>query len=133
MRLDTQLGQGLQGRTALLVEDESLVSMMTEDVLDQAGCEVLLAMRLSEALELAQTAQFDFAILDVNLGGGQTSYPIAEMLLAKRIPFFFATGYDEAGMDPLFKQHPRIQKPYSPDCLLKVARELFANPLWGTI
>jgi CheY-like chemotaxis protein len=126
MSLDTQLEQSLHGRTALLVEDESLVSMMTEDVLDQAGCEVLLAMRLSEALELARTAQFDFAILDVNLGGGQTSYPIAEVLLAKRIPFFFVTGYDEAGMDPRFKQQPRVQKPYSPDRLLKAAAELLA-------
>ncbi|MBW3536028.1 MAG: baseplate J/gp47 family protein, partial [Gemmatimonadetes bacterium] len=33
------------------------------------------------------------ALLDVNLGHGQTSYPVAEVLAARGIPFAFLTGY----------------------------------------
>lgn len=84
----------LQGLTVLLVEDESMVSMLAEDVFLDAGCVVLLAMRLREALEIARTEKLDFAVLDVNLGGGDTSYPVAELLEEREVPYMFATGYE---------------------------------------
>lgn len=116
----------LQGLTVLLVEDESMVSMLAEDVFLDAGCVVLLAMRLREALEIARTEKLDFAVLDVNLGGGDTSYPIAELLEERNIPYMFATGYDANGMDPRFSSRPRIQKPYAPDKLAQKATKLAA-------
>jgi CheY-like chemotaxis protein len=122
------LGSCVEGRTVLLVEDESLVSMLAEDVLENAGCEVLLAMRLGEALELANTANFDFAILDVNLGGGETSYPVAQLLEEREIPFFFASGYSAAGLDQRFQHCCRIQKPYTPEGLLRAASALCTGP-----
>lgn len=114
----------LEGRRVLLVEDESLVSMLAEDVFADAGCVVLLAMRLGEAIKLAEEAEIDFAVLDVNLGGGETSYPVAEVLLERQIPFVFATGYDIEGLDPRFQSRPRVQKPYSPERLLQLAAAL---------
>jgi CheY-like chemotaxis protein len=115
------VGQRLEGFTVLLVEDESIVSMLAEDVLLDAGCSVLLAMRLKEALELAATAAIHIAVLDVNLGGGDTSYPVADLLIKRAIPFMFATGYDAAGLDSRFSDRPRIQKPYTPLNLLRMA------------
>lgn len=114
----------LQGRKVLLVEDESILSMLAEDVLADAGCTVMLAMRLPEAVELARSGCFHLAVLDVNLGGGDTSYPIAEILLERRIPFMFATGYDSAGLDARFRDCPRVQKPYAPEQLLQTAAVL---------
>lgn len=111
----------LDNLTVLLVEDESMVSMLAEDVLLDAGCNVLLAMRLKEALELAGTAALHFAVLDVNLGGGDTSYPVADLLIERGIPFMFATGYDAAGLDRRFLERPRVQKPYTSEGLLRVA------------
>jgi CheY-like chemotaxis protein len=128
MSSDEFFGACVEGRTVLLVEDESLVSMLAEDVLENAGCEVLLAMRLGEALELANTADLDFAILDVNLGGGDTSYPVAQLLEEKEIPFFFASGYSAAGVDQRFQHCCRIQKPYTADSLLRAAAALCAVP-----
>lgn len=108
----------LEGRVVLLVEDESLVSMLAEDILREAGCEVLLAMRLDEALRIAMEAELDVAILDVNLGQGQTSYAVADVLSERDIPFLFATGYDRSGLDDRFDGCPWLQKPYSPPRLL---------------
>lgn len=107
-----------EARTVLLVEDESIVSMLAEDVLQDAGYKVLLAMRLDEAMRIAVDAQFDVAVLDVNLGGGETSYPVAEILHRRGIPFVFATGYDRAGLNNKFSDCRLLQKPYAPPRLL---------------
>lgn len=40
----------LEGRRVLLVEDESLVAMLAEDMLLDLGCEVVVAMRLDKAV-----------------------------------------------------------------------------------
>lgn len=114
---------GLKGLTVLLLEDESMVAMLTEDILLEQGCDVLLAMRLEDGLKLARDAAFDLAVLDVNLGGGETSYPIAGLLLDRGIPFLFATGYHAGGMDPRFEKCPKIQKPFTPIDLVKQARQ----------
>lgn len=114
----------LKGRRVLLVEDECLVSLLVEDILATAGCEVDLAMRPVEALELAAQGSFDFAILDVNLGGGESSFPIARILRSRQIPFIFATGYTREGIHPDFREIPTLQKPYLPEQLLTHAAQL---------
>lgn len=116
----------LAGRRVLLVEDESIVSLLVEDLLLDAGCEVELAMRLNEALQLANAGQFDFAILDVNLGGGDFSFSVAATLRQRRIPFLFATGYASEGIHPDFRGIPTLQKPYQPNQLLESAARLVA-------
>ena len=117
----------LHGRTVLLVEDESLVSLLAEDALLDEGCEVVLAMRLAEALEAARHRQFDLAVLDVNLGGGDTSYPVAEVLLTRQVPIMFATGYDIQGLDPRFRSFASVRKPFSPDQLIRTAEHVLAE------
>ncbi|SDE84776.1 response regulator [Limimaricola pyoseonensis] len=116
----------LIGARVLLVEDESLVAMLGEDVLIEAGCEVTVAMRLAEALAAVEATRFDFAILDVNLGDA-TSYPVAEALSARRIPFAFATGYAAKGLANGFSACPCVQKPYGPQELVAAARALLAH------
>ncbi|WP_449410620.1 response regulator [Methylobacterium komagatae] len=101
----------LEGRRVLLVEDESLVAMMVEDMLVDLGCEVVMAMRLDKGVALARTETFDVAVLDVNLGEGR-SYPVADILLARCTPFLFATGYGSAGLEPAYRSVPVLQKPY---------------------
>lgn len=115
------------GRSVLLVEDESLVSMLAEDILLDAGFTVVLAMRLAEAMELASTASIDLAVLDVNLGGGDTSFPVAAILQQRGIPFLFASGYDLNGIEQTFRTHARIEKPYTPYRLLTAAAEVLAR------
>ena len=81
------------GTRVLIVEDEALIAMLVEDYLDELGCEVVgTASRLEEGMRKATDLQIDVAVLDVNLAG-TLSYPIAEVLSARNIPFIFASGY----------------------------------------
>lgn len=101
----------LHGRRVLLVEDESLVAMHVEDMLLDLGCEVVIAMRLEQALTYARSEDFDLAVLDVNLGNTR-SYPIADVLSERCTPFLFATGYGRQGLETAYQAVPVLQKPY---------------------
>ena len=52
------------------------------------------------------------ALLDVNLGG-EKSYPVAEVLALRGIPFAFSTGYRDHGEQTDFAGRPLLTKPYS--------------------
>ena len=96
----------------LIVEDEMLVAMNIEDMLLDLGHEVAgLASRLAPAMALAREAQFDLAMLDVNLAGEQ-SFPVARALVERGIPFLFATGYGVKGVAEEFRSFPVLQKPF---------------------
>ncbi|MBV8687454.1 MAG: response regulator [Alphaproteobacteria bacterium] len=96
----------------LVVEDEMLVAMNIEDMLLDLGHEVAgIASRLAPALALAEDAAIDAAMLDVNLAG-ESSFPVADVLLGRGIPFFFATGYGLQGIEEPYRQHPVLQKPF---------------------
>jgi CheY-like chemotaxis protein len=83
----------LQGFGVLIVEDEALVAMLLEDLLHELGCHVVeIASRVETALTSILVRIFDVAILDVNLKG-ETSYPVADVLELRKLPFLFATGY----------------------------------------
>ncbi|MBB3711638.1 CheY-like chemotaxis protein [Limimaricola variabilis] len=110
----------------LFVEDESILAMLGEDVLSEAGCAVIVAMRLNEAMQIARESEIDLAIIDVNLGN-ETSYPLAEWLKTRGIPFVFATGYAKAGLSPGFAAYSCVQKPYDPDQLIAAARGALAH------
>lgn len=77
----------------LLVEDEPLIALSVELTLtDGLGIEMIGPVgRLAPALEIARAAPIDFALLDVRLHGERV-YPVADCLVARRIPFAFHTG-----------------------------------------
>lgn len=117
----------LRGCRALLVEDESLVAMLAEDILLDAGCEVVVAMTLDDALGTAARARFDFAVLDVNLGQGD-SLPVAELLRARSTPYLFATGYGDQGVPVKIRSSAVVvQKPYTAIDLLSGVATVLAQ------
>ena len=96
----------------LIVEDEMLVAIHIEDMLLDLGHEVTaIAGRLAAALTLAADADLDAAILDVNLAGEQ-SFPVADILAGRDIPFLFATGYGLQGVEDRFHSRTVLQKPF---------------------
>ena len=111
----------------VLVEDEPLVSMMMEDLLTDLGCEVAVFGALAPALAWLsrQDEAPDGAVLDVNLGGGETVFPLAEALRARGVPFIFATGYGILPSDG-YPDTPLIRKPVDQDQLLPVVRAFAA-------
>jgi CheY-like chemotaxis protein len=102
----------LSGRRVLIIEDESMVTMLIEDTLADIGCEVAgTASRLDEARKKASSLCFDVVILDVNLNGRHT-YAVAEILIRRGIPFLFATGYDNLDLPEPFRDVPILAKPF---------------------
>jgi DNA-binding response OmpR family regulator len=93
------------------VEDAVLLALELETGLAEAGAEVIgPAYELEEALALLDRP-IDVAVLDANLNGRSVT-PVAEALLARRVPFLFATGYGEGGGAPGGFDAPVIRKPY---------------------
>ncbi len=83
----------LSGLSVLLVEDEYLIALDAEQMLRELGVrDVEIASTFETARKQTQTGTFDLAVLDVNING-QLSFPIAEILKSRNIPFVFATGY----------------------------------------
>lgn len=104
----------LKGARILVLEDETLVSMMIEDMLGDLGCEVVGPFaRISEALDWVAAGEesVDLALLDVNVGGAR-SFPVAEALSVTNTPFVFTTGYDDAGMPEAWRGRPALRKPF---------------------
>ena len=95
-----------------LVEDETLIRMMVAEMIEELGHTVAAeACDLKQALNLAQTASFDVAILDINLSG-QRIDPVAAILSHRNLPFIFASGYGDAGLTDGFRDRPTLQKPF---------------------
>lgn len=115
----------LKGRKILLVEDEMMVAMLVEAVLENEGCTVISAGHLEQATLLATEHGLDAAVLDVNLHG-KPSYPVADALAARGIPFVFATGYGDVQLLRLYPTHLVLAKPYRPEELIATLSSLIA-------
>lgn len=99
-------------RRVLVVEDEVIVGMLVEDMLEELGYEVAaLSTHLDQAVELARGIDIDFAVLDLNLNG-HLSYPVADALRERKLPFIFATGYGAKILVPPYARTPTLQKPF---------------------
>ena len=105
------------GKRVLVVEDESMIRLLIEDMLDDLGHTLAgEASSINEALILAREAEFDIAILDVDLSG-QPIAPVVEILVARALPFVFATGYGLHGVPGRYRNTPTLQKPFDADAL----------------
>lgn len=121
----------LAGVRVLLVEDETLVAMLLEDMIgDLGGTVVGAASRVGRALEIVNdpAMSIDVGLLDVNLGG-EDAFPIAAALAQRGVPFAFSTGYGNAGLPELWRSRPTLQKPFTQEQVQSVlSRTLEAKP-----
>jgi DNA-binding response OmpR family regulator len=103
----------------LLVEDEIMIRMMVADMVEQLGHAVAgEAGDVGRAAELARTGLFDLAILDVNLNG-KVSFPVAGIIMERRIPLIFASGYAAYNFPAALHSTPKLQKPFVIETLAK--------------
>jgi CheY-like chemotaxis protein len=70
-----------------LVEDEALIRMMTAEMIEELGYHVAIkAGTIEEAKSLAKEVDFEFAIVDINVGG-QSILPVAQIVESRGYPF----------------------------------------------
>jgi DNA-binding NtrC family response regulator len=126
--VETAEVNAVDGLRVLVVEDEVLLALALEDDLVSAGCTVIGPFRtLASATEACRRERFDLATLDVNLGG-ELVYPLADELVARRMPFVLITGYGSADLPERFRTLPRLTKPYDPVVLIREIRRAMARP-----
>lgn len=101
-------------RSVLIIEDESLISMMLEDFLDSLGHGIAgTAESVDEAIARIGEGGVDFAILDVHLRGGEACWPVADVLADGGIPFLLATGGHTEDPPARHAHAPMLAKPFT--------------------
>lgn len=108
----------LDGLSVLLLEDEYLIAMDTEQTLTSFGvAKVNVVNTLEDAAKAGADEPIDVAILDINING-RSSFEIAERLREKGTPVIFASGYGSR------KRHGAVvedaiylNKPYTKEAL----------------
>ncbi|MGH6614099.1 response regulator [Sphingomonas sp.] len=104
----------------LIVEDEPLIALMLEDFLDVLGKKLAgSADNIADALKLIDAGGIDAAILDVNLRGGEKSFPIADALARNNIPFVFASGGLAESISEQHRDRATLAKPFTMDGVAK--------------
>lgn len=107
-------------RRVFIVEDEIMVAFEMVDLLEDMGFEIVgPSIHLEDAKSIAKKQDIDIAFLDVNLGSGKTSQPVAEALRNRNIPFVFITAYDRDQIDFIGPDDMVLKKPLSGDMLAR--------------
>lgn len=104
----------LDGQSVLIVEDQALIALDTQETLRHLGAgEIRLASSQAEAETVLREFSPDLAVLDFELGG-ETSESLARLLVARRCPVLFTTGYGDRLTLPEGLRHvPVVSKPIS--------------------
>ena len=110
------------GHRVLVAEDEYFLADELNGALQASGAAVIGPVAsVEDALAFLDAGiKPDAAVLDMNLGGEPAS-PIADVLLARNVPFLFTTGYDQASLPQRYATIVRLEKPVE---LRVVLREL---------
>jgi CheY-like chemotaxis protein len=115
----------LAGRRILVVEDETMILIMIEDMLNELGCRnVTSAGTVKKALLEIETRTFDGAMLDMNLHGID-SCDVADSLARHGVPFVYSTGNCYRDTRDGFCERDVLRKPFSFDQLTSALTGLF--------
>ncbi|TCN32581.1 response regulator [Sinorhizobium americanum] len=117
--------------SVLVLEDNFLIAMDMGEILGALGVKkVHIATTVEKAMEIVAAHPVDFAVLDINLGD-ETSFTVAESLMARGINFGFTSGYSDLLTLPgHLREIPRIEKPFSEGSLSSLIAAAFrpGNP-----
>jgi DNA-binding NtrC family response regulator len=108
----------LQNICVLLLEDDALISIDTEDMLLSLGVrQVHVAHSLDAAQAILERERVDVAVLDLVIGRHRAE-GFAASLAAARIPIVFASGMrDSASLPEALRAVPTVDKPYTSQAL----------------
>lgn len=114
----------LTGWRVLVVEDDYLLADDIKTALHNASAEVIGPVpTLAEAMVLLRN-DVDVAVLDIGLRK-MLAWPVAEVLLARQVPFVFATGYGPEMVPLAYAGVPHWVKPLDTDKLVMALSALF--------
>lgn len=107
-----ELCRGCHIARILVVDDEPLVAMLVQQWIAELGHETIgPAGSIRGALELLGASRPDAAILDLSVDEGPT-YPVADALAVRSIPFAFASGHGRNAIDEKYRDGALLAKPF---------------------
>lgn len=114
----------------LYVEDQVLIALDVQDHLADLGMsEVTVKNSLTDGLSALESQSYDLAILDIHLGHGETSFPLAEKAKERGMRIVFTTGYNSCELPERLAGTPVLEKPVSGPALAAVVQTIFAEAL----
>jgi len=120
------MAEMLAGKRILVVEDDYFIASDIRRMLQGQGAVVVGPVGdLQAALSLAEEP-IDAAVLDVNLEEA-TSYPVADRLGTRDIPYMFLTGYDGWSLPPDYRGAARLAKPFGANAVVAMLEVLMAG------
>jgi DNA-binding response OmpR family regulator len=104
----------------LVVEDEWLIGEYIADYLSGIGYDVQGPFPdVAQAIAFLESASVDGAVLDITLGR-EKSFPIADALAERGVPFVFLSGHVETVLPPSLSSSLLLTKPIILENLGKV-------------
>jgi CheY-like chemotaxis protein len=111
----------------LLVEDDPDFRAIIAAMLQELGHRVVAeAATIPDASALAVTAEFDLAVLDINIGGYRID-PVVHLVQRRFRPIIFVTGNGTRWLPSLFRGHAVLEKPISIEKLEETIGEIVGH------
>lgn len=103
----------LRNGMVMVLEDNFMIAKeMRARLMDAGFPNVEMVPSAEQARALLDATTPAMAVLDINLGHGETSEGIANELLSRRVPFMFVTGFgEENNLPPHLQQAQVLTKP----------------------
>ncbi len=103
-------------RSALVVEDEVLISAIAADALQELGFDAVEVCSAKAAMDQARNTNFDLALVDLGLPDQRGDELVTELrTLQSNLPVIIATGYSDIALRDRFRgvsQLVILNKPY---------------------
>jgi PAS domain S-box-containing protein len=129
------LTNGSRGRI-LVAEDQYTIRKVMEEILKEAGYEVVLVGTGAEAIEALKRSKFEMVLMDVKMpqmGGIEATRYIRQMdERVRNVPIILLTAYAMARDAERFKTagaDEHLAKPIMPDHLLAIVEQWMANKM----
>ena len=118
----------LEGRTILIVENDSAIALDLKAMLSASGAFPLgPANSVESAFALIADHAIDAAILDIRLYKDELVFPVADTLQALRVPYVFASGRSTALMPLRHGDKPFFDKPFRAEQIVEALAKMLAG------
>lgn len=120
--------------TILVVEDEAIIRMSTVAILEDAGYGVIEAQNSAEALEqLSQCAEIGIMLTDVRMPGRMNGLSLVTRVLADypAVRAIVMSAHSTAKEARDAGALGFVCKPYMPQTIIRVIRDLGLRPSWS--
>jgi DNA-binding response OmpR family regulator len=111
----------------LVVEDDNCIAMAMSWMVEDAGHSIVGPERtVATTRQVLARQRVDLALLDVMLGG-ETVFPISDLLDLAGTPFIFVTAHPASAFPVKYRHRPVMLKPCRPRALMALIGQILGE------